>query len=88
MQQRFYRRFAEPTARRGFNVLTLDYRGGGGSGPDALKGLEMSYLNLAAVVDLLAGESLPLYRVGHSFGGHAIGLLPNHAPRAGTAALG
>ncbi|WP_277221505.1 alpha/beta fold hydrolase [Pseudomonas indica] len=83
VQQRFYRRFAEHAVRRGLNVLTLDYRGVGESGPATLKGFHMSYLDwayqdLAAVVDLLGREDLPLYWVGHSFGGHAIGLLPNH----------
>lgn len=83
VQQRFYRRFAEFAARRGFNVLTLDYRGVGLSRPPSLKGFAMSYLDwayqdLAAAVDLLSQEALPLYWVGHSFGGHAIGLLPNH----------
>lgn len=83
MQQRFYRRFAEFAAARGFDVLTLDYRGMGESMPHSLKGFEMSYLDwayqdLAAVVDSVSGEGLPIYWVGHSFGGHAIGLLPNH----------
>ncbi len=83
VQQRFYRRFAEHAARQGFNVLTLDYRGIGASKPASLKGFRMSYLDwayqdLAAAVDLLSQEALPLYWVGHSFGGHAIGLLPNH----------
>ncbi|NBF07840.1 alpha/beta hydrolase family protein [Pseudomonas sp. Fl4BN1] len=81
--QRFYRRFAEHAARQGFNVLTLDYRGIAQSKPDSLKGFAMAYLDwahldLAAAVDLLSQEALPLYWVGHSFGGHAIGLLPNH----------
>lgn len=81
--QRFYRRFAEYAAQRGLNVLTIDYRGCGESQPASLKGFEMSYLDwsqqdLAAAVELLAREPLPLYWVGHSFGGHAIGLLPNH----------
>lgn len=81
--QRFYRRFAEHAARRGFNVLTIDYRGTGESKPTTLKGFDMSYLDwpekdLPAAVDLLSQEDLPLYWVGHSFGGHAIGMLPNH----------
>ncbi|WP_213908389.1 alpha/beta hydrolase family protein [Stutzerimonas nitrititolerans] len=82
VQQRFYRRFAEHACAQGFNVLTLDYRGVGQSSPKSLKGFEMSYLDwgfqdLAAAVDFMADE-LPLYWVGHSFGGHALGLLPNH----------
>ena len=81
--QRFYRRFAEHAAQRGLNVLTLDYRGASESSPASLKGFEMSYLDwsqkdLAAAVEWLAQDDLPLYWVGHSFGGHAIGLLPNH----------
>ena len=81
--QRFYRRFAEYAARRGFNVLTLDYRGTGESKPASLKGFEMAYLDwsekdLPAAIELLSQENLPLYWVGHSFGGQAIGMLPNH----------
>lgn len=83
VQQRYYRRFAEYAATQGFNVLTLDYRGVGESRPSTLKGFEMSYLDwgykdLAAAVQLVGAERLPLYWIGHSFGGHAIGLLPNH----------
>ncbi|MEP9316039.1 alpha/beta fold hydrolase [Pseudomonas sp. LABIM340] len=83
VSQRFYRRFAEFAAGQGFNVLTLDYRGIGESKPGSLKGFDMSYLDwayldLAAAVDLLDEDGLPIYWVGHSFGGHAIGLLPNH----------
>ncbi|RQG02594.1 alpha/beta hydrolase [Pseudomonas aeruginosa] len=82
VQQRFYRRFAEHASAQGFNVLTIDYRGVGQSKPQTLKGFEMSYLDwgfqdLAAAVEFMADE-LPLYWVGHSFGGHALGLLPNH----------
>jgi len=93
VQQRFYRRFAEHAARQGFNVLTLDYRGIGESKPASLKGFEMSYLDwayqdLAAAVDLLSQEALPLYWVGHSFGGHAIGLLPNHPALTACYTLG
>ena len=93
VQQRFYRRFAEHAAAQGFNVLTVDYRGVGESRPASLKGFEMSYLDwayldLAAAVDLLGAEPLPLYWVGHSFGGHAIGLLPNHACISACYSLG
>ncbi|MGE7955148.1 alpha/beta fold hydrolase [Pseudomonas sp. NPDC089530] len=93
VQQRFYRRFAEYAACQGFNVLTLDYRGIGQSKPASLKGFAMSYLDwasldLAAAVDLLRQEPLPLYWVGHSFGGHAIGLLPNHEAIAACYSLG
>lgn len=83
VQQRFYRRFALHACAQGFNVLTLDYRGVGESAPKTLKGFEMSYLDwgfrdLAAAVDFMDDGRTPLFWVGHSFGGHALGLLPNH----------
>lgn len=82
--QGFYRRFAQHAAARGFTVLTLDYRGIGLSRPASLRGFEMDYLDwarldLAAAVDAVPGDGLPLVMVGHSYGGHAFGLLPNHA---------
>lgn len=83
VQQRFYRRFAQHACARGFNVLTVDYRGIGESAPASLKGFEMSYLDwgfrdLQAAVELMDDGKTPLFWVGHSFGGHALGLLPNH----------
>ncbi len=81
--QGFYRRFAEFAAERGYNVMTLDYRGIGRSRPATLKGFRMDYLDwgrldLAAAVEAMSVPGLPLYVVGHSYGGHAFGLLPNH----------
>jgi len=87
--QGFYRRFAEHAASQGYRVLTLDYRGIGLSRPATLKGFRMDYLDwarqdLAAAVEHMhatKGEhgpaGLPLLMVGHSYGGHALGLLPN-----------
>jgi predicted alpha/beta hydrolase len=82
--QRFYRPFAEYAAARGYETLTLDYRGVGQSAPPSLRGFQMEYrdwarFDLAAAVDVLARDEHPLFVVGHSFGGHAVGLLPNHA---------
>ena len=82
--QGFYRRFAQHAAAQGFHVLTLDYRGIGLSRPASLRGFEMDYLDwarldLAAAVDAVPEDGLPLVMVGHSYGGHAFGLLPNHA---------
>ncbi|MCC6132745.1 MAG: alpha/beta fold hydrolase [Acidobacteria bacterium] len=81
--QGFYRRFAEHAAGQGFATLTLDYRGIGKSRPASLRGFRMDYLDwarldLAAAVAAMSSDSLPLFMVGHSFGGHAFGLLPNH----------
>ena len=91
--QGFYRRFAQHAAARGFETLTLDYRGIGRSAPASLKGFRMDLLDwarqdLAAAVDSMAQGDIPLYLVGHSYGGHAFGLLPNHAKVAGFYVFG
>ena len=82
--QGFYRSFAQFARTRGYDVLTLDYRGIGRSRHAPLRGYRMNYLDwatqdLAAAVDHMANDDRPLFMVGHSFGGHAFGLLPNHA---------
>jgi predicted alpha/beta hydrolase len=82
--QYFYRRFAVFAAARGHATLTLDYRGIGRSRPAKLRGFRMDYrdwarLDLAAAVEFAArqpGPPAPLFVVGHSYGGHAFGLLP------------
>lgn len=82
--QAFYRRFSEFATQQGYQVLTFDYRGVGKSSPEHLKGFEMSYLDwgkldLAGAIDYLSDEKKPLFVVGHSYGGQALGLTPNHA---------
>lgn len=91
--QGFYRRFAEHAAQRGYTTLTFDYRGVGRSAPETLRGFEMqyldwAYLDLAAAVNHMSTGDLPLYMVGHSFGGHAFGLLPNHQRVSGFYTFG
>lgn len=85
--QRFYRRMAEYMSQRGVSVLTLDYRGIGLSKPPTLKGFSADQMDwvsdLAAGVEQMGNGSVPLYVVGHSLGGHAFGLLPNHHKAAG-----
>ena len=81
--QLFYRNFALYAAEQGYEVLTVDYRGIGLSKPASLRGFQMNYLDWAfqdvrAAVDAMASDVVPLFMVGHSFGGHAFGLLPNH----------
>ncbi|MCB1414181.1 MAG: alpha/beta fold hydrolase [Xanthobacteraceae bacterium] len=90
----YYRSFASYLARQGCAVLTYDYRGIGGSRPAAkddpkrrpsLRGFAASMRDWAAM-DVTAAVSwmrerygsLPLLYVGHSFGGQALGLLPNN----------
>jgi pimeloyl-ACP methyl ester carboxylesterase len=86
--------FAGYLARRGCAVLTYDYRGTGDSRqkaltgynqPKSLVGFKASMSDWAAL-DVTAAvawmreryKALPLNYVGHSFGGQALGLLPNN----------
>ncbi|EPM5597570.1 alpha/beta hydrolase family protein [Citrobacter braakii] len=91
--QGFYKRFAHFASTRGFETLTFDYRGIGLSRPGSLKGFRMDMLDwarqdLAAAIDAMADDSVPLFVVGHSFGGHAFGLLRNHQRVAGFYVFG
>ncbi len=98
--RKVYRGFAGYLARRGSAVLTYDYRGTGDSRPMAatgrnkpksLAGFKATMADWAAL-DATAAvrwmreryRDLPFSYVGHSFGGQALGLLPNNAeiPRA------
>lgn len=82
----FYRRFASHAARRGFAVLTYDYRGIGGSAPPDLATSTAVYrdwgqLDVPAAIDW-AHEQLPdhpLVVVAHSTGGQQLGLASNVA---------
>ncbi len=92
--RKIYRGFAGYLARRGFAVLTYDYRGIAGSRqksiegynkPKSLAGFKATMSDWAAL-DATAAVSwmreryrtLPLGYVGHSFGGQAFGLLSNN----------
>jgi predicted alpha/beta hydrolase len=93
--RRIYRGFASYLASRGCIVLTYDYRGTGGSRqmaragsnrPKSLAGFEASMadwatLDVAAAVSWMRERyhALPLGYVGHSFGGQALGLIPNNS---------
>jgi predicted alpha/beta hydrolase len=95
VQRKIYRGFAGYLARRGCAVLTYDYRGTGDSRqksligynqPRSLVGFKASMSDWAAL-DVAAAvawmreryKDLPLNYVGHSFGGQALGLLPNNS---------
>ncbi|MDT0596393.1 alpha/beta hydrolase family protein [Glaciecola petra] len=83
----FYRHFSIAANEQGFNCYCLDYRGIGESAPKTLKGFEVDYLDwakqdLAALVEYVSNEvsgqkTHDIFYVGHSYGGHALGLLPN-----------
>jgi predicted alpha/beta hydrolase len=93
--RKIYRGFARYLAGRGCAVLTYDYRGTGGSRQKSpisytelrsLVGFKASMSDWAAL-DATAAvawmreryQHLPLNYVGHSFGGQALGLLPNNS---------
>jgi len=76
-----YAAFAEHLASRGLAAVTYDYRGIGRSAPATLRGFSARMRDWAdhdvETVTAWAHqrfEGLPLLAVGHSFGGHAIGL--------------
>jgi predicted alpha/beta hydrolase len=93
--RKIYRGFAGYLARRGCAVLTYDYRGTGGSRQKSLVGYnqakslagfkasmsDWAALDITAAVSWMREryQALPLNYVGHSFGGQALGLLPNNA---------
>jgi predicted alpha/beta hydrolase len=82
MPRRFYRTFARWLGRRGYHVITYDYRGIGDSGPDTPLGRNADISDwiakdLEGVVDWAASAAgcPPLYMVGHSLGGQIMGTL-------------
>ncbi|MBY6185844.1 alpha/beta fold hydrolase [Marinobacter hydrocarbonoclasticus] len=83
--QQFYRHIAHFLAEAGYRVLTLDYRGVGGSPLTTPKASRVGLLDwanqdlAAALAELVAHSSdRPLYWLGHSFGGQALALVPGH----------
>jgi predicted alpha/beta hydrolase len=91
--RKIYRGFASYLAARGCAVLTYDYRGTGGSLPrpaplarsNPLINFKASMTDWAtfdvpAAVAWMRDRygTLPLAYVGHSFGGQALGLIPNN----------
>ena len=82
MAQRYYRRFAAFAAERGYLTLTFDYRGIGRSAPSDPAGLpdglsRLGRLDLAAAVERISDDYRPLFVIGHSYGGHGFGALPD-----------
>lgn len=81
----FYAAYASFLADRGFDALTFDYRGIGGSRPERLRGFAASMrawgeLDAAAALTWLRAELQPsrLLVVGHSAGGWLTALAPNN----------
>src|SRR3954454_6147968 len=92
--RKVYRSFAGYLARRGCAVLTYDYRGTGDSRQKAVTGYnqprslvgfkasmsDWAAKDIASTVQWMRERysNMPLTYVGHSFGGQALGLLPNN----------
>lgn len=83
VKRSFYAPYASYLAEQGFAVLTYDYRGVGGSRPAQLRGFRASMQEWAtkdaagafAWLKARTGSG-PVFVVGHSFGGQALGLMP------------
>ena len=83
--QSFYEKFARFIAAQGYQCLTYDFRGIGGSRPSSLKGFEARMrdwgeLDLAGVLEWASTTypGRPIYTIGHSGGGFAAGLAHNN----------
>jgi predicted alpha/beta hydrolase len=83
--RKIYRGFATYLAEQGFAAVSYDYRGTGGSRPASLRGFparmrDWAALDVAAAIDhvRMVWPKIPLAVVGHSFGGQALGLVPNN----------
>lgn len=89
--RRFYTRLAGWLAERDIAVLTFDYRGVGQSRAIPLRRdpatlLDWARLDASAAIDaaLARWPDVPLWGLGHSFGGQAIGLSPRGLDLAGA----
>ena len=83
--RKVYRGFAGYLAGKGFAVMTFDYRGIAGSKPATLKDFparmrDWAAFDIPAAIDHMRQlwPAIPLNYVGHSFGGQALGLIPNN----------
>ena len=93
--QGFYKSIATFLAEHGYRTTTFDFRGISTSKRQPLKGFKADFLtwarqDLASVIDQVddAGRPASIAVVGHSFGGHAYGLLPNVERTCGLYAFG
>jgi predicted alpha/beta hydrolase len=89
--QAYYAKFATYLAARGFTVLTFDYRGIGRSLHGDVRRVrarmrDWALLDAAAAFDFLKENELVV--VGHSFGGQALGLLPDPGRIAAALVVG
>jgi predicted alpha/beta hydrolase len=93
VRRAYYRAFAEWLARRGYAVLTYDYRGIG----DSLSGpvrqspatmLDWARQDIPAALRAAQTRALPLLIVGHSSGGNLLALADGHERAAAIVVIG
>lgn len=83
--RRYYRHFARAMVEKGFEVLTYDYSGIGGSAPSDIRGSQATFSawgeqDMQAVLSWAQGAGFDrIYMVGHSVGGQVTGLLQDPA---------
>jgi predicted alpha/beta hydrolase len=73
--RRYYERFAEYAAARGFTTLVFDYRGLDSPRKSQARLHEWGEFDIAAALQFMSGRSIAL--VTHSVGGQVAGLAPN-----------
>ncbi|MFZ2972786.1 MAG: alpha/beta fold hydrolase [Ferribacterium limneticum] len=89
VHSRYYSRFADFLHARGFNVITYDYRGIGGSRPENMRGFQASWLDWGSKdfegvlrFAALCFKGHDIMVAAHSVGGFLIGMAPsNHLIR-------
>ena len=82
----FYRRYAHFLQALGWQVVTYDYRGIGGSRQGSLRGFEArmrdwALLDMTGMIRWTRDTLAPrrLFAIGHSFGGQVLGMVENSA---------
>ncbi len=90
----FYARIAAYGATRGFACLVYDYRGIAGSAPEDMRTCTADFftwgtLDAPAALDALVSrlDGLPVFTMGHSFGGQLVGLMDNNQLAAAHALI-
>ena len=87
--QSFYEPFARHLATRGYTAWTFDYRGIGESLTGSLRGVKADLSDWlikdydALLHEISENSPLPLFVVGHSFGGQVAPLLPSRERLSG-----
>lgn len=84
VRRHLYDALGEFLAAHGIGTLTWDWRGTGGSRPPRLRGFratlrDWAELDLAGAISWVRTQfpGVPLFGIGHSFGGQAVGLAPD-----------